>query len=150
MTTTIAQLNELLEAERAGVEAMSRLMAAALTRDLRAFLEHGRDDEAWSCAGLAGAIKRLGGTLSEKKGDFAAKVLAAPSFRDRLTLLDRGQQWVVRRLDGLLATRLDEETERFLREMRWVHATNAERCRVLLASLGTDHPGDIPSSHDEN
>jgi nitronate monooxygenase len=150
MTATIAQLNELLEAERAGVDAMSRLMAAAPTRELRAFLERGRDDEAWSCMGLAGAIKRLGGTPSGKKGDFAAKVLAAPSFRDRLQLLDRGQQWVVRRLDGLLATQLDEETERFLREMRWVHATNAGRCRVLLASLGTDHLGDVPGSHDEN
>ena len=59
MTTTIGQLNELLEAERAGVEAMSWLMAAAPTRELRAFLENGRDDEAWSCAGLAGAINTV-------------------------------------------------------------------------------------------
>jgi hypothetical protein len=148
--TAIAQLNELLEAERAGAEALSRLIAEAPTRELRAFLERARDDEAWCCAGLAGAITRLGGTRSEKTGEFAAKVLAVPSFRDRLQLLDRGQQWVVRRLDGLLATPVDEETERFLREMRWVHATNAQRCRVLLARVSPDDPGNAASSCDQD
>jgi hypothetical protein len=58
---TIERLTELLEAARAGVEALSRLMEEATTPETRKLFEGARDAEARSCAGLAGAIERLGG-----------------------------------------------------------------------------------------
>lgn len=131
MTESIDRLNELLEAERAGVETMSRLIEVAPTSELRKLFEEVRADEAWSCAGLANAIKRLGGTASRQKGDFADKVMREPSLPHRLRLLNRGQGWVAKRLDGLPAQQLDEETRAFLLRMRAVHVRNIERCDAI-------------------
>ncbi|MFQ5946140.1 MAG: DUF6306 domain-containing protein [Anaerolineae bacterium] len=138
---TVERLNELLEAERAGVEALARLIGGATTPEVRELFEQIRDDEAWSCVGLASAIKRLGGSMSEKKGDFADKVMAEPSLPDRLRLLNRGQRWVVKRLDGLLERDLDEENRTFLHQMRGVHTRNIERCDLLIAELTSPLPG---------
>lgn len=135
MTETVAKLNELLEAERAGVETMSRLFGDASTPEMRELFEKVRDDEAWSCAGLARAIKRLGGAMSDRKGDFADRVMGEPSLPARLRLLNRGQGWVVKRLDGLLALDVDGEARAFLREMRAVHVRNVESCDALVAEL---------------
>ena len=54
--TTVDRLNEILEAERAGVETLSRLFPEARTPEMRKLFEQVRDDEAWSCAGLARSI----------------------------------------------------------------------------------------------
>ena len=85
--TPVDRLNELLEAERAGVETLSRLFPEARTPEMRELFEQVRDDEAWSCAGLARSIKTLGAVMSEKKGDFAEKVMAEPTLAARLKLL---------------------------------------------------------------
>jgi hypothetical protein len=49
--TAIDRLNELLEAERAGVDTFSRLFPEARGPEMQALFEAVRDDEAWSCAG---------------------------------------------------------------------------------------------------
>jgi nitronate monooxygenase len=132
---TIERLNELLEAERAGVETLSRLLEGPATPEMRELLEGARDDEAWSCAGLVSAIRRLGGATSKKKSDFAGKVMAEGSLRSRLRLLNRGQGWVVKRLDEVLERELDGESRAFLGEMRAVHQRNIGRCERLIAEL---------------
>jgi uncharacterized protein (DUF2249 family) len=139
----IEGLNELLEAERAGVETLSRLIERAPTPEMRKLFEGMRDDEAWSCAGLANAIRRLGGAMSEKKGDFAEKVMAEGSLRDRLRLLNRGQGWVVKRLDEALERELDGESRAFLGAMRAVHRKNIDRCEGLLAELDAPEVLDV-------
>ena len=126
--STVAALNELLEAERAGVEVMSRLVAEASTTELRDAFSRVRDDEAWSCAGLVAALHRAGGPVSSGRGDFAARVFAAEGLVARLELLNRGQAWVVRRLDRLLEQPLAAETAAFLRVMRNAHVRNIEAC----------------------
>ena len=142
MNDVIAGLNELLRAERAGVETLAHFIQAAPDARMRLLFEQIRDDEAWSCAGLAESIKRLGGARTEERGDFAEKVLAVASLTDRLRLLNRGQRWVVRRVEGVLARALDESTQRFLAEMAIVHARNIERCDALIARL--DGQRDVP------
>lgn len=133
--TTVDRLNELLEAERAGVEALSRLFPEARTPEMRKLFEQIRDDEAWSCAGLARSIKSLGGVMSEKKGDFAEKVMAEPTLAARLRLLNRGQGWVVKRLDALLAEQLATSLADFLAEMKTRHLANIAACDKLAESL---------------
>jgi hypothetical protein len=49
--TVIDRLNELLEAERAGVDTLSRLFPEALSAEMQKLFEAVRNDEAWSCAG---------------------------------------------------------------------------------------------------
>ena len=134
--TTVDRLNELLEAERAGVETLSRLFPEARTPEMRKLFEQVRDDEAWSCAGLARSIKTLGGVVSEKKGDFADKVMAEPTLAARLRLLNRGQGWVVKRLDSLIGANLPAAVSSFLKEMKTRHLANIEACDRLAESLG--------------
>jgi hypothetical protein len=139
MTEVVQQLNELLEAERAGVETAAQLSHEASDESLRTFLQRLRADESWSCAGLWRAIENLGGVPSRSKGDFAAKVAKQPTMRARLELLNRGQAWVVRRLDSLLAADLPAEVKEFLLEMRRRHVVNIEDCARLVA----DHADDL-------
>lgn len=103
MHEIVDRLNELLKAERGGVETTSHLAQASTDGQSRTLFEQIRDDEAWSCAGLAACIGRLGGARTDERGDFAEKVLAVASLTDRLRLLNRGQRWVVKWLDELLA-----------------------------------------------
>ncbi len=133
--TAVDRLNELLEAERAGVETLSRLFPEARTPEMLKLFGEVRDDEAWSCAGLARAIKTLGGVMSEKKGDFADKVMGEPTLAARLRLLNRGQMWVVKRLDGLLGQTLPEPVSAFLTEMKARHLANIAACDRLADSL---------------
>jgi hypothetical protein len=121
----VERLNELLESERAGVETMSRLIEEATTPEIRALFEQIRDDEAWSCAGLLSCMSR----------DFAEKSTAAPSLPDRLRLLNRGQRWVVKRLEELLARPLFQESRAFLKAMRAAHVRNVGRCDDLIIAL---------------
>jgi Domain of unknown function (DUF6306) len=133
--TVVDRLNELLEAERAGVETLSRLCPEARSPEMRTLFEAVRSDEAWSCAGLARSIKTLGGVMSDKKGDFADKVTSEPTLAARLQLLNRGQGWVVRRIDGLLGETLVESVSEFLEEMKVRHMANIEACDRLAESL---------------
>jgi uncharacterized protein (DUF2249 family) len=75
--------------------------------------------------------------MSETKGDFADKVMVEPTLPNRLRLLNRGQGWVVKRLDALLAQELDEESRAFLGQMRAVHVRNIERCNDMIAELNS-------------
>lgn len=133
--TVIDRLNELLEAERAGVDTLSRLFPEVRSPEMLKLFEEVRSDEAWSCAGLVRSIKAMGGTISEKKGDFAEKVMREPTLAARLLLLNRGQGWVVKRLDGLLGEALPESVGGFLEEMKTRHLTNIDACERLAESL---------------
>jgi hypothetical protein len=134
--SAIDRLNELLEAERAGVDTLSRLFPEARGPAMQTLFEAIRDDEAWSCAGLVRSIETMGGAISPKKGDFAEKVMSEPTLTARLRLLNRGQSWVVKRLDGLLGESLPVSVGGFLTEMKARHLANIEACERLAASLG--------------
>lgn len=85
--------------------------------------------------GLRRAIVQLGGTPSERTGRFAEKVMAVGSEGERAGLLARGQAWVVRRIDALLALALDPDTTAFLVEMREQHLENIEACHRRAEEL---------------
>lgn len=133
--TEVERLNELLEAERAGVETLSRLVPEARGSEMQKLFEAVKSDEAWSCAGLVRCIRTLGGVMSENKGDFADKVMAEPTLVARLRFLNRGQGWVVKRLDGLLGEALPPSVGEFLGEMKTRHISNIEACEKLAESL---------------
>jgi len=133
--TTVDRLNELLEAERAGVETLSRLFPEARSPEMQQLFEGVRNDEAWACAGLVRSITTLGGVTSEKKGDFAEKVMSEPTLAARLRFLNRGQGWVVKRLDALTRETLPELVGEFLEEMKTRHVANIEACERLAESL---------------
>ena len=135
MSDIVKQLNRLLTAKRAGVEALSRLVEQAPTSEMRSLFGQIRDDEAWACAGLVGCLARLAHRPMRAKGDFPENVLAVRALPNRVRLLNRGQRWVVERIEELLPRDLDADTRAFLAEMRAVHLGNIRRCDELLVEL---------------
>jgi hypothetical protein len=54
---------------------------------------------------------------------------------ERITLLNRRQRWLVKRLDAILEEPLARQATVLLREMRRAQASNVERGEALLATL---------------
>jgi hypothetical protein len=125
-------LNELLEAERAGARVALASAKAPADPAYAALMQAVRADEARWCAMLSRQIRRLGGTPSRRTGAFYGKAMAIAEPRDRLAFLDRGQAWVVRKLEELGPRVTDEALGRDLAEMLASHRDNIDRAEGLL------------------
>jgi hypothetical protein len=124
-------LNQLLEAERAGARGIGELSGRVEGDAPHPVLRDIARDEARFCAMLTRHIGRLGGTASTQTGAFYGKLAALGAADDWPGLLDRGQGWVVRRLEEMLPRIGDEALHADLTEMREAHLRNLERCRTL-------------------
>jgi hypothetical protein len=124
---TLALLNELLEAERAGARGVAEMSKAPPFADRRAALSAIARDEARFCAMLNRHIVRLGGTPSRATGAFLDKLAAVADPADRLALLNRGQGWVVRKLREALPRVYDEALAADLADMLRDHERNIAR-----------------------
>jgi 5,10-methenyltetrahydrofolate synthetase len=132
-------LNLLLEAERAG----AKVIAAFLNdyeRDTPAWtkLAAVQRDEAKNCAILIDLIRRLAGTPSTAIGDFLGKALAVEGRIERLRFLNRGQDWVARKIGEALPNIEQGFVRDALLAMRESHLLNIVACDALVATLGTD------------
>ena len=96
-------LNTLGEAERAGGRVLHELTELATSPELRELLKKVGHDEGYYAGELAAHVRRLGGAPSTKTGDFVEKVRAVNDLRGKLELLDRGQRWVIRKIEENLA-----------------------------------------------
>jgi hypothetical protein len=131
----VAFLNRLLEAERAGANALLNLLE-----------EHPRHGEAWTalrrvhadearnCVLLGVQIKRLGADYSHATGDFLGKLLAVEGKRERVEFLARGLRWAVKRFDEALP-RLDAETRETIAAMRESHLRSIATCEGVARKL---------------
>jgi len=128
----IDRMQELLEAERAGVKCLAVMADAADAGEKKDFLVFMRNDEGRFCAGLFRLIGARGGTPHNKVGAFADKVLALPTEQEQLVLLIKGQAWVVRKLDEIPATEMTGDEKAFFADMREAHVVNIEACRKYL------------------
>jgi len=122
-------MQELLEAERAGVKCLAAMADAAPRGDKKDFLIFLRNDEGRFCAGLYRLIEARGAAPHNKVGPFAEKVLALPGEAERLALLVKGQAWVVRKIDELPAAEMTPDEKAFFADMREAHVVNIEACR---------------------
>ena len=91
-------LNLMLEAERAGAKALLHVSKDAARKDAAELAKAIHLDEAKWCALLTKAVREAGGEPSDKTGAFYEKVMAVPDLGGRLALINRGQEWVVRKL----------------------------------------------------
>ena len=117
-------LNILGDAERAGGRVLHELTSEARSLELRQLLKKAAHDEGYYAAELSAHVRRLGGTASNKTGDFVEKVRAMGDFRAKLELLNRGQRWVIRKIEEHLATVADPELHAFLSVMAKGHYIN--------------------------
>lgn len=137
----IVALGGLLEAERAGVRVGARLVSMADRPDRLALARNIRADESRCCKMLVAALRRLDAKPSTRVGDFYDKIMATESFDACLVLLNRGQGWVVRKLESLLPKVRDDQLHADLRAMLEVHVANIESTeRALTLSIDGRKP----------
>lgn len=117
-------LNTLGEAERAGGRVLHELTQLARSLELRELLKKAGHDEGYWAGELAAHVRRLGGTASNQTGDFVDKVRAVENLRAKLELLNRGQRWVIRKIDENVPSVGDEPLRAFLRVMAKGHQIN--------------------------
>lgn len=125
-------LNLLLEAERAGSRGIAELSAKARTPVVRSVLHDVALDEAYFCSMLCRHIERLHGMASPLTGGFYLKLVGEPSGRAQLDLLDRGQSWVVRKIEDMLPKLDDDALRADLIDMAARHRRNIARCNSLI------------------
>ncbi len=117
-------LNTLGEAERAGGRVLHELTELARSPELRELLKKVGHDEGYYAGELAAQVRRLGGAPSNKTGDFVEKVRAVNDLRGKLELLNRGQRWVIRKIEENLQSVSDADLHAFLDLMAKGHHVN--------------------------
>ncbi len=134
----VAELNTLLEAERAGARVGASLVADAPDDASRSLAEAIQADEVKWAGALFEAVRSMGAEPSDKVGDFYEKAMAIEDFDNRLAFTNRGQAWVVRRLDALLPRVEDHGLAGVLRAMLDAHVENIGTANDALEARG--HP----------
>jgi hypothetical protein len=117
-------LNSLAEAERAGGRVLHELTELAQSLELREMLKKVGHDEGYYAGELAAHVRRLGGSPSTKTGDVVEKVRAVGDFRGKLELLNRGQRWVIRKIEENVPGIGDAQLKAFLVVMAEGHRVN--------------------------
>ena len=120
----VAFLNELLEAERAGARVTLETARGANTPQIAELMLTIQKDEARWCAMLSRHLKALGSAPSTRTGAFYDKAMAIADLGERLIFLNRGQNWVVRKLREALPRVRDDGLHRDLAEMLQSHEAN--------------------------
>jgi Domain of unknown function (DUF6306) len=120
----IAFLNELLEAERAGARVTLESARAAGSGAIAELMRTIQRDEARWCGMLLRHLKALGDEPSSKVGAFYDKAMAIADLGERITFLNRGQGWVVRKLREMLPRVRDNQLHTDLTEMLQSHEAN--------------------------
>jgi 5,10-methenyltetrahydrofolate synthetase len=135
-TETLELLNTLLEAERAGAKVLAAFLDEyALQSPAWRQLDKVRRDEAGNCVILISLIRRLGGTPSTATGDFVGKALKIEGRVARLKFLNRGQDWVARKICEALPGLEDAAVRDALAAMHESHLLNIEACEALVETL---------------
>jgi hypothetical protein len=130
----IGRLSELLEAERAGVFAARFLVENSKDDVERRLMEQILDGEKESCRLIGRSIVKESGGTTGNVGQFYLKVMAIEDPTDRLNLLIKGQEWVVRKLDEALSDWSEPAVLESLDRIRKVHVENIEACKQFLST----------------
>jgi hypothetical protein len=128
-------LNTLLEGERAGDKLAQAFLSESPSEEATVLLAAIKRDEARFAAMLERLIERLGAKPSARVGDFYDMAMAIEGFAARLAFLNRGQSWVVRKLQGALPRIKDDRIHAALKGMLGAHETNIARCAALLRTI---------------
>lgn len=138
----LTALNELLEAERAGARVALETGREIAAPDLAALVRDIHQDEVRWCGLLMRTIQAMGATPSSVTGAFWGKAMAIADVKERLVFLNRGQAWVVRRLQALLPRIADAAVRAELDTMLEAHRHNIGRVEARYAAGGAASGGE--------
>jgi nitronate monooxygenase len=131
-----AEMNVLLEAERAGARVAARLTAEAPDGAFKSLARAIHADEIRWCKVLFRAVNDLGATPSEKVGDFYEAAMAIDGPEARLAFVNRGQGWVAKKLRSLIPRLRDVELRNLMTEMLEAHVGNIDAANAALEARG--------------
>ncbi len=145
-TQMIQMLNEMLEEERAAVEAVIGLVSMATDPHERDTLERIGGDEVWACSGLRERVEALGGTPSRHISDFANYVLSLDYYPERLRTFGRHQRLIMERISTLLVQQgLETMTRQFLEVMLAQHEDDIQWCEQRANTFeASRYGGELP------
>jgi len=118
-------LQDLLSAERAGAKVAGESLQQATDPEQRQLLEQIRQGEIESCKLLLNCLQHLGVEPNKDTGAFYGKAMAIESLDDRLPFVDKGQQWVIRKLREYLPGCQDPLLRSELQRMLDIHEENS-------------------------
>jgi hypothetical protein len=130
----LAALNELLEAERAGARVAMETGREVTEPEVVALVADIHKDEVQWCGMLMRTIQRLGARPSSATGAFHGKAMAIAEVEARLLFLNRGQAWVVRKLQALIPRVDDAALRADLQAMLEAHHVNIARVEARSAA----------------
>ena len=137
MDEVIQALNSLLEAERAGVEALVDLTRMSGDIMEREVLQRMGGEDAWACASLREQIETLGGTPSRRIGPLLAQIRARDHFAARLRLLAQHQQTMLESIQALLeGQQTPGDVHSLLAELYPLHVSTITWCEQRAALFG--------------
>lgn len=142
----VGELTALLEAERAGARVGASLVSEAPDAEFKSLALVIQADEVKWARALFDALVELEAEPSDAVGGFYEKAMAIPDFRDRLTFTNRGQGWVVRKLQALLPRVRDVGLHATLKSMLDAHVANIASANVALEQRGRANPVVRPTS----
>ena len=134
----IAELNALLEAERAGARVGAGMLAEARDEEFKALAKTIQADEVKWAGELFNALVWLQADPSDAVGDFYGKAMAIDDLAARIAFLNRGQGWVVRKLREIIPCVRDAALHEDLNHMLSSHIANI----TLANSADTRIPGE--------
>ena len=137
----VGELTTLLEAERAGARVGASLVAQAPDAELKSLSKVIQADEVKWARALYDALVELKAQPSDIVGDFYDKAMAISDFEDRLAFTNRGQGWVVRKLQALLPRIRDDQLRAVLQSMLDAHVANIAAANDALERRGRPAPG---------
>jgi hypothetical protein len=127
-------LNTLGEAERAGGRVLHDLEQEASSLELKELLRKTGHDEGYWAGQISAHIRRLGAEPSNRTGDFVDKVRALNDLKSKIELLNRGQRWVIRKIEERLPALSDPHLKAFLVVMAKGHQVNIQAVDEALKS----------------
>jgi hypothetical protein len=123
----VAFLNAMLEAERAGAKVTLESAREAGSGPIGELMQAIQHDEAHWCAMLTRHLKALDTAPSSVTGAFHGKAMAIADMSERISFLNRGQGWVVRKLREMLPRVRADALHADLAEMLRSHEVNIAR-----------------------
>jgi len=120
-----ALLQTLLSAERAGAKVAGESLRQTSDPKQRDLLQQVLKGEGDSCRHLLTCLRHLGLEPNRETGAFYAKAMAIESLEERLLFVDKGQQWVIRKLREYLPGCEDALIRSELEQMLKIHEENS-------------------------
>lgn len=118
-------LQDLLSAERAGARVARESLQQCSDPAQRKLLEQIRQGEVDSCKLVLNCLQHLGIEPNRETGAFYGKAMAIESLDERLPFVDKGQQWVIRKLREYLPGCEDDLIRGELEKMLRIHEVNS-------------------------